>query len=235
VPAGSLLGLSRAVRAARRLGALLVAAALVAPSPSLSQAPDQVVAHIKIYSGSQVIEEGSGFLITPNGFIVTARHVLKEALSSPTAQIKVSLRFRGNNELPAAIFQCSPGEFADVCIIKVNSAAPGGSGITQFAKIACKELDSGTEVKAYGYDGAQGNTVLNVPGVVIGGVGEKFLYPSTLPLTYGMSGGPVLDRGSGHVVGVVKGGARGGTHGYFTPIVQAVSLLLAVGVSCPAT
>lgn len=194
---------------------------------------DSSVVYIRVFvpGSSDPIEEGSGFLVSNEGHIVTAKHVVIAAVEL-NASITVSLKYKSNNQVSATVFRCDKeGKYPDVCIIRISGDAVKGEDVPPFENILCRNLIKGEELVALGYAFGKQNTLFTVPGKIIGGLGEFDLYPSNLALTYGMSGGPILDF-ENNVIGVVAGGVKNGTHGYFTPISQIASKLIEANVKC---
>ncbi|WP_262030208.1 serine protease [Microvirga sp. Mcv34] len=200
---------------------------------SSTGASAQPVVYIRVIppNAAEPIEEGSGFLISSKGYIVTARHVVKAAVEGKS-RLRVSLKHKDSNQIPADVFRCDRSEmYPDICIIRINADVVPSERITGIPEVVCRDLNRGEDLSALGYAQGEKNTLFTVLGKVIGDIGQFDMYPSSLPLTYGMSGGPVQDQ-NGNIVGVVAGGVKGGTHGYFTPISQFSSRLQEAGVRC---
>ncbi|WP_424753545.1 S1 family peptidase [Methylobacterium sp.] len=180
---------------------------------------------------TDAVEEGSGFLVSNEGHIVTAKHVVQAAIESG-ATVTVSLRYKSNAQTPALLSGCDgKGKYPDACIIRISEDVVKGEKVSAVEGIGCRKINLSEDLVGYGYAFGKHNTLFAVPGKFIGGLGEFDLYPTNLAFTYGMSGGPVVDT-ENNVVGVVAGGVKGGTHGYFTPISQVAAKLLDANVIC---
>jgi serine protease Do len=194
-------------------------------------ARDEVV-HIQVKSGANVLSQGSGFLVGGDGFIVTARHVV-ESGSAANTEIGVALKSRDAHRVPATIFNCGPPSgIPDGCLIKINSGNVSESDSKNFSKLGCRAIVVGEAVHAAGYSADPQGTVLQVEGKVVGGVGGGFLYPSSLTIAPGMSGGPVYDKDD-RIIGLLKGAQMGAAHmSFFTPLSQIKATLLSLPVEC---
>jgi hypothetical protein len=211
---------------------LLGAAVLFGVTPYAQADDSAAVVFIRVKIGNDVRSQGTGFLISKNGYILTARHVVEAAIGAAAARIEVSLKSKGAYPVAATIFQdCGP-TVPDICMIKIGEQEVAREGITSVPELACRNVSLREKISTMGYPLGEDNTMFDVPGQVVGGLGEGFLFPAALPIAQGMSGGPVFDD-SRYVVGVLRGVARGTPHTYFTPIAQASSKLAAAGVPCP--
>lgn len=161
---------------------------------------------------------------------MTARHVIEPALRTG-ASVRLSLVSKHSPPVPAQIFYCSAADGPDICIIKIGAQDLAVYGIQEsdIPVLSCRVLGSQERISAMGYPIGDNNTLFNVPGQIVGGIGEFFLYPAVLSAAEGMSGGPVYDV-DGRVIGVLKGVAAGYT--YFTPIAQVRSQLGNASIAC---
>ncbi len=179
-----------------------------------------------VSSGGNIVDVGSGVLITADGWVLTAHHVIEHAKTDPNSptsdQIKVS--FVTQNDLrPALLFGCDTFK-ADMCLLYVN---PGDlpAGITPAGSPRCQMLAATDPVTAVGFSGGRkvksGNVSADVPNAL-------FKTEMSAPIVPGMSGGPVFDSG-GRLVGIAYGASNAS---FFTPIQFGRLLLQAAGVDC---
>jgi S1-C subfamily serine protease len=184
----------------------------------------QIVGH-----DNNTIDVGSGVLITEDGWILTAHHVLENARinpNSPTSdEIKVSFVTQHNLK-PALLFGCDPFA-ADFCLLYVQ---PGDlpPGIKPATTPRCQMLAAQDDVTVVGFSGdrsvVSGKVESDTPNAL-------FKTKMSAPITPGMSGGPVFDGGS-RLVGIAYGAAGAS---FFTPIQFGRLLLQAAGVDCGKT
>ena len=185
--------------------------------PAIAKAANgAVVSIIMSDKDGQPIAQGSGFLISKDGRVVTNYHVVKRGSS---AVIK----------LPDGAFFLVDGVVAfdkarDVAVIKAH-----GENFRTVALGDSDRLQVGEEVVAIGNPLSLESTVSNgiVSGIrTIGDDGGKFLQITT-PISHGGSGGPLFNM-AGEVVGITSSGLPGGENLNFAiPINDAKPLLLA--------
>jgi hypothetical protein len=162
------------------------------------------------------VAQGSGFLISKDGCVVTNYHVIK---SGTSAVIK----------LPGGAFFAVDGLLAsdkdrDVAIIKAR-----GSDFRPLILGDSSRLQVGEEVVAIGSPLSLESTVSN--GIVSGirtaeEEGRKFVQ-TTVPISPGSSGGPLFNMG-GEVVGITTSHLLGGENlNFAVPINDVKPMLLA--------
>lgn len=135
---------------------------------------------------------GSGFIISPDGIIVTNNHVIENAVD-----IKVTLD--DGTELPAKLLGADPK--SDLAVLKIEAPKP-------LATIAWGDSDRlklGDQILAIGNPFGIGTTV--TAGIVSArgrdlhsGPYDDFIQIDA-PINHGNSGGPLVDR-EGNVVGI---------------------------------
>jgi serine protease Do len=144
---------------------------------------------------------GSGFLISPDGHIVTNNHVVADA-------DRITVVLSDNRQLPARLVGRDP--LTDIAVIKVEGGGfpavrLGRSGevrIGEWVLAIGNPLDLGTTVTS-GIVSAQGRTLNNLIGSAAGGSRwaiEDFIQTDA-PINPGNSGGPLVNL-RGEVVGV---------------------------------
>ncbi|GGA87769.1 S1C family serine protease [Ornithinibacillus halotolerans] len=158
---------------------------------------------------------GSGFLYNDKGDIITNAHVVKDAET-------IYVRTANAQVYPAAIIGI--GEETDVAVIRVPQLA--GEGGLQIDKESFAEI--GDEVIALGSPHGFQNTVTLG---IISGTERDFsvntynynnVYQISALITHGNSGGPLINRETGLVIGINSVGTNDGTIGFSIPILDVL-------------
>ncbi|WP_188454568.1 S1C family serine protease [Virgibacillus oceani] len=160
---------------------------------------------------------GSGFLYNEKGDIITNAHVVKDAdvIYVRTVNAKI---------FPAAVVGI--GEDTDIAVIRVPQLA----GQTPLP-VASEDdkTDIGDEVIALGSPHGFQNTVTLG---IISGTERNFslnnfnyedIYQISAQITHGNSGGPLIKRSTGEVIGINSVGTEDGTIGFSIPIANVYS------------
>lgn len=158
---------------------------------------------------------GSGFLYNDKGDIITNAHVIKNADI-------IHVRTANAHIYPAAVIGI--GEDTDIAVIRVPQLAR--SSFLPIEKDNPSEI--GDEIIALGSPHGFQNTV--TLGIISGtarnfsvdGFDYKNVYQISAQITHGNSGGPLVNRDSGHVVGVNSVGTEDGTIGFSIPIQEVI-------------
>lgn len=158
---------------------------------------------------------GSGFLYNEKGDIITNAHVIQdaEAIYVRTANARV---------YPAAVIKI--GETTDIAVIRVPQLA-GEEGL-RIEKETFAEI--GDEVIALGSPHGFQNTV--TLGIISGtdrnftvdGYDYSNVYQISAQITHGNSGGPLINRNTGKVIGINSVGTDDGTIGFSIPITDVI-------------
>src|SRR5690625_3032613 len=158
---------------------------------------------------------GSGFLYNEHGDIITNAHVIKEAdvIYVRTAQAQI---------YPAAVVDMSAD--TDIAVIRVPQLAE--QSYLSIEKDSSAEV--GDEVIALGSPHGFQNTV--TLGIISGsernfsvdGFNYENVYQISAQITHGNSGGPLIDRQSGKVIGINSVGTEDGTIGFSIPIHEVI-------------
>ncbi|WP_010096842.1 S1C family serine protease [Ornithinibacillus scapharcae] len=158
---------------------------------------------------------GSGFLFNEKGDIITNAHVVKdaEAIYVRTANARV---------YPAAVIRI--GDSTDIAVIRVPQLA-GEEGLAIEKEITS---EIGDEVIALGSPHGFQNTV--TLGIISGtarnftvdGFDYHNVYQISAQITHGNSGGPLINRNTGKVVGINSVGTDDGTIGFSIPITDVI-------------
>src|SRR6202167_2321836 len=190
--------------------------------PAISrEAKGSIVSIVMSDKDGHPIAQGSGFLVTKNGRVVTNYHVIKNGAS---AVIK----------LPDGAFFAIDGVLAfdkghDVAVIKAH-----GGNFQTVPLGDSDRLQVGEEVVAIGSPLSLESTVSN--GIVsairtVEDEGGKFLQ-ITVPISPGSSGGPLFNM-SGKVVGITTSHIKGGENLNFAIPINDVKPLLRSAFSKP--
>lgn len=162
------------------------------------------------------IKNGSGFLINNNGDILTNAHVVEDAES-------LIVTVANTRQYPAAIIGI--GEDQDVALIRVpelNHMAPINLDADQ-------QVEIGDEIIAIGSPLGIHNTVSL--GLIVG-TDRSFsinnfqydnIYQISANITHGNSGGPLISRETGQVIGINSAGISNTDIGFSIPISQVAN------------
>lgn len=158
---------------------------------------------------------GSGFLYNEKGDIITNAHVIKDADA-------IYVRTANAQIYPAAVVGI--GEDIDVAVIRVPQLAsrtPLSIATEHIAEI-------GDEVIALGSPHGFQNTV--TLGIISGsdrhfnvdGYNYSNVYQISAQISQGNSGGPLIKRETGEIIGINSVGTQDGTIGFSIPIVEVL-------------
>lgn len=158
---------------------------------------------------------GSGFLYNEKGDIITNAHVVKDAdvIYVRTADAKV---------YPAAVV--GMGEETDIAVLRVPQLE-GRNSLTIEEDL---KAEIGDEVIALGSPHGFQNTV--TLGIISGserdfsidGFNYENVYQISAQITHGNSGGPLINRETGNVIGINSVGTKDGTIGFSIPITEVI-------------
>lgn len=186
---------------------------------------------IRAAVGNKVTSEGTGFLVSKDGYVLTARTVVRGAYTDAgtkveDAELSVAIVNRDSFPKRASVSYCEPY----ICILKINAdeVAAHLSAI-DLPSLACPPLRGG-RILAVGYGT---KTLLKVHGEIVGG-NSDLLYPIALPTAPQMSGGPVYNDG-GYTIGVLGDAVSGEPFVHLAAISRVRTQLFDRGVSCTAS
>ena len=157
---------------------------------------------------------GSGFLYNDKGDIITNAHVIQDvdAIYVRTADAKF---------YSAAIIGIS--EETDIAVIRVPQLAR-----LDVLPIATEMADIGDEVIALGSPHGFQNTVTlgiisgNERDFTVDGFDYSNVYQISAQITHGNSGGPLINRTTGEIIGINSVGTEDGTIGFSIPINEVI-------------
>jgi len=147
------------------------------------------------------VSRGSGFLVHPEGLVVTSEHVVTRRPGAGRATLTVVVDEGGPGEAayPARLAHFDAG--GDIAVLRL---LPPFRPLPALPLGARDDLRAGTDVRACGYPAGAGYRA--APGVVVrllpGSAVRREWLVATAPVRDGCSGGPLLD-GAGRVLGVV--------------------------------
>ncbi|MBP1968273.1 hypothetical protein J2Z83_000365 [Virgibacillus natechei] len=153
---------------------------------------------------------GSGFLYNEKGDIITNAHVINDAEM-------IYVRTANARIYPAAVVGI--GEENDIAVIRVPQLA--GQDFSPVEDDSFAEI--GDEVIALGSPHGFQNTV--TLGIISGternftvdGYDYSNVYQISAPITHGNSGGPLINRNTGKIIGINSVGTNDGTIGFSIP------------------
>ncbi|AIF43924.1 S1C family serine protease [Virgibacillus sp. SK37] len=158
---------------------------------------------------------GSGFLFNEKGDIITNAHVIRDAdvLYVRTANAQI---------YPAAVVGI--GKEKDVAVLRVPQLADQNLKVEENSKV-----EIGDEVIALGSPHGFQNTV--TLGIISGkdrnfsvdGFDYENVYQISAQITHGNSGGPLIDRETGKVIGINSVGTEDGLIGFSIPMNEVLS------------
>jgi len=161
------------------------------------------------------VATGSGFVIHPDGYILTNYHVIE---GSSSIQVKV-----GGKEYSANVVESLPAQ--DLALLKIEA-----HGLPVVALGNADSLQVGDDVFAIGCPGGVCGTVTagrvantGVTITVEDGKQLQGMLMVDITTDHGSSGGPLVNS-RGEVVGITTAGQQG-SFGFSIPINQAIPLL----------
>lgn len=158
---------------------------------------------------------GSGFLYNDQGDIITNAHVIANA-------DMIYVRTANAHIYPAAVIGI--GEDTDIAVIRVPQLERSA-----FLEVEMEHYsDIGDEVIALGSPHGFQNTV--TLGIISGternfsvdGFDYQNVYQISAQITHGNSGGPLINRETGKVIGINSVGTEDGTIGFSIPIQEVI-------------
>lgn len=159
---------------------------------------------------------GSGFLFNEKGDIMTNAHVVQDAEY-------IYVRTANAHIYPAALVGIS--DETDIAVLRVLQLA----GESHLPLEKENFAETGDEVIALGSPHGFQNTV--TLGIISGternfsleGFKYENIYQISAPITHGNSGGPLIDRDTGFIIGMNSVGSSDGTIGFSIPIKEVIN------------
>ena len=162
---------------------------------------------------------GSGVLVSPNGYVLTARHVVKLVDTSLT-HLAVHIGTRASTAYFAQLLGCAdtpgidPAKYpdlqTDICVLKINDETAKNLNLTHFPCILSRKPQLHENLWLMGWPGDE-RFPLDEPGAApvsssAASVGD--LYSIDKAEYHGTSGGPAFDS-KGNLVGLITEGVDG--------------------------
>jgi serine protease Do len=157
---------------------------------------------------------GSGFIYNDKGDIVTNAHVVADANG-------IKVKASDGSLYTGKLIGINPEK--DIALIR----ADGLSGREPLAIDVDAKIDIGDEVIAFGSPLGLDNTVTTgiISGLNIEETSYKGLYQISAPITHRNSGGPLVLKSSGYVIGINTAGEDQGSIGFSIPIGQVNAII----------
>ncbi|WP_371171210.1 S1 family peptidase [Aliiroseovarius sp. 2305UL8-7] len=175
---------------------------------------------------------GSGFLVSDQGVVLTAKHVIESLVTGERIIGSISSKSTFPVPIDETDIQCAMAN-RDACAVRIPSGAIPPS-VDQVFDVECTDLPLDTKLRALGFTGGgdRFGGIIQPRGEVVGAAMRAGLIPTDLDLVPTMSGGPVLnDRGN--VVAIVKGAdSISDNLTFVTPITSIKPILESLNVQC---
>lgn len=177
----------------------------------------KLVVSLEVKNGSENIT-GSGFLYDTKGDIVTNAHVV-EGGSSITVKMADTSTYKGK--------LIGKSEITDVALVRVDNLR--GKSPMKISKNS--KVDIGNEIIALGSPLGLQNTATTG---IISGLNRNFnlknyqyknVYQISAPISPGNSGGPLLDKNTGDVIGINSAKVDTESIGFSIPIAQVTPMI----------
>jgi serine protease Do len=151
---------------------------------------------------------GSGFIIDPQGYILTAQHVIDKAK-------EIEVRLADSRRLPARLIAADSQ--VDLAILKIAS----DHDLPILAVANSDTVQVGDLAVVFGYpfdrESAMSLGVISQPGRTYAGSASYDFIQTDAGAYAGGSGGPLLNT-KGHVIGMITMASERGNMGFATPI-----------------
>jgi hypothetical protein len=180
------------------------------------------------------LSKASGFLVSKEGIVVTAKHALDVTIPS-NAKLVIEGASPSKDSKYYTLYKFDPMPTnVDITTLRFS---PALNIDWPFLNVSVVDPSEGKDVVAWGFPFDQER--IGHPGTISGVQGiDPTLLPMSATVIDGMSGGPVVDASDGKVIGVITGGGKQVVNGmekdvplnYMTPIKYDVVALTVLGV-----
>lgn len=174
-------------------------------------------------SGKKNEETGTGFIISKDGYMLSAHHLI----AAPGVRVVARVGSRFGQEVEARIIPTGPS-FADAVLLNL----PGTLGPYVPVRLGNpRQITVGSRLYTIGFPLENDRSLAD--GVLSNKDGPQGLWQITVPLSYGNSGGPIAVRDS-KVVGLVRGGITNAQLiNFMIPNNLLAPLYIAAGITWP--
>jgi S1-C subfamily serine protease/DNA polymerase III delta prime subunit len=159
----------------------------------------QGIGHLSVTDTQGGSGAGTGFVVSPQGYLLTAYHVIDKA-----HKILVRLDFDNTSEIPAEVVGFN--EELDLAVLKLADGKYPWLPLAE--REFTPELGMPLIVLGYPLGDKLGQEITFTEGVVSALRGNNALIQISAGVTHGSSGGPVLRRSDMKVIGVIHGGVK---------------------------
>lgn len=175
---------------------------------------------------------GSGFLVSDEGVVLTAKHVIKSVVTGERIVASISDKSTFPVPIDETDIQCAMAN-RDACAVRVPPGAIPPA-VDKVFTIECGALGLDTKLRAMGFTGGgdRFGGIIQPRGEVVGSAMRAGLIPTDLDLVPTMSGGPVLNS-RGNVVAIVKGAdSTSDNLTFVTPVTGIKPILESLNIPC---
>ena len=153
---------------------------------------------VRSLDGTKTISEdyGSGFVISRDGYAITAAHVIPMSGDEVILQIDGYLASRPNEKLPLQYLK------RDEYVALLHLPDPGANSWKPVLRGDGTIVEQGANLVALGFETQRYSPS---PGVLRSKYGTEGIWQTSMPINHGDSGGPVFDS-QGTLVGMSMGG-----------------------------
>jgi len=170
---------------------------------------------------------GTGIIVSNVGHVLTARHLLQpldekgEAMFDGPPEVSGAIGSNANPQDLRKLDRRSVDQDADLALFQFRGIQNDYRSVTTLC-VGVARVSDGDDLVSIGFPRGSDRTI--VTGI-LSGRHNSGLLQTTLPLSYGFSGGPVFSDG-GRLIGIVAGGTPGVEgRNFFTPLHEATNLL----------
>lgn len=142
---------------------------------------------------------GTGFIVSPDGYVITCDHVIPKASDYKTIEVTGAVGGRYEYSYPLDIIRRD--EQGDLVLLKL----PQGASPWHSVRATAQE-QVGASIIALGFP--LNENLVSVPGSITGNDAKKGRWLTNASFNPGMSGGPIFNR-VGALVAIVSGGYEG--------------------------
>ena len=169
-------------------------------APILASANDQLVVHIECTAEGKPTSTGSGVIISPDGHVLTAKHVVPDGYNCTGGIGSINgLRLPLSAQERSANF--------DAMVLKFDA------GLPNYATFCALSPDMrGRDIRVLAFHSGTVNEPSEEPGIISStSLDEQGMFETSAKSVGGKSGGPAFLKGTNSLIGIVGGGAYNAT------------------------